>query len=502
MMLENPVGWFAVSVKSTSPFLTGFSAHLFGSAKRRMQETIAKRRRELTAGSLGGLATQFQDFLPPWFLDRLSETRRKRSYCNVVTLWAWIGQIIGRNSSCSEAVSQVRAWYVNEGLEPPSGNTTAYCNARKRLPSGLIASANERLISIMENRVASPDLWHGLVVKSVDGSSVQLMDTPENQAAYPQPGEQKEGCGFPVMKFLGILNHSHGAWDAHITAHPTEHDSKSVRRLIGHFGPGELLLADRAFCSYELTARLLGRGTHSVMRLHQMREKGFTLRKGKRIGPNERLVTWTKPQVKPAGSDLDDAQWALVPASMQMRCIAFWYEDREGAKRRMVLVTTLLNPMEYNWLEIAGLYYERWQIELRLRDVKTTLAMESLNVKSPEMARKTLAMALLGFNLIKAASQLSAKLTATPLKLISFKGALDTLKSMAAVFMGHAGRGLRKLRELHRKTAELISTKLLDIRPLRWEPRMKKKRPKPFPLLIKPRRQYKNQRSSGAANPA
>lgn len=87
-------------------------------------------------------------------------------------------------------------------------------------------------------------------------------------------------------------------------------------------------------------------------------------------------------------------------ATLEMRLISFWYEDRDGATKRMVLATTLLDNKTYDWIELGELYATRWDIELRLRDVKTTLGMEELNVKTPAMAEKSLAMALLGFNLV------------------------------------------------------------------------------------------------------
>jgi hypothetical protein len=128
---------------------------------------------------------------------------------------------------------------------------------------------------------------------------------------------------------------------------------------MGHFGPETLLLADRGFCSYEIMVRLRDRGCHSLMRLHQMREMGFTLRNGKRIGKNERLVTWVKPERKPEATELSDAQWEQLPVTLEMRLIAFWYEDRDGVTKRMVLATTLLDNATYDWIELGELYETR-----------------------------------------------------------------------------------------------------------------------------------------------
>ena len=198
----------------------------------------------------------------------------------------WISQVLGCNSSCSHAVSSVQSWPLKAKLPAISSKTKAFCNARLRLPLAFIDSVSRQVLSVLNTRVRSKDLWHEFIVKSVAGSSTQLMDTGGNQKKFPQPSNQKKHCGFPVMKFLGLLNHSTGAWEKHLTAHPDEHDARTMKKLISHLTERCLLLADRAFCSFEIILRLRNQGVESVMRLHQMRAKGFTLRKGKRIAPN------------------------------------------------------------------------------------------------------------------------------------------------------------------------------------------------------------------------
>ena len=489
-------------MKSKTPFLTGFSTSLCGSAKRNLQECIRRRRRDLAQGCLGAFARQFSDIVAPETLESLAGDARKRVFCSPVTFWAWLSQILAQNDSCSAAVSRVQSWCAEGGLPLPSSATTAYCKARLRLGLDFIASVNEGVVGRMDRSTSSGDLYRGMVVKSVDGSSVQLMDTADNQAKYPQPSNQKAGCGFPVMKFVGVLNHAHGAWEKHLTATCYEKDPITMRRMLDHFGDRTLLLADRAFCSFEIIARLLERGTHSLMRLHQMREKGYTLRKGKRIGKNQRLVTWKKPATKPGTTDLDDEQWSALPDTLEMRMIVFWYEDREGGGKRMILATTLLDHEEYDWTEMADLYASRWDIELRLRDVKTTLGMEALNVKTPAMAHKSLEMALLGYNLIKATCQRGAQRVGISWKEVSFKGTLDALQSLENLFHAAAIKSGRQLGKAADRMLEIVGTKLIDVRPNRWEPRMQKKRPKPLPFLDRPRQVYKTLRKSGKLLPA
>ncbi len=463
---------------------------------------MRRRRRDLSQGCLGAFARQFSDIVPPETLESLAGDGRRRVFCSPVTFWAWLSQILAQNDSCSAAVSRVQSWCAEGRLPLPSSATAAYCRARLRLGLDFISSVNRGVVAGMQRRTTSGDLYRGLVVKSVDGSSVQLMDTAKNQASYPQPSNQKAGCGFPVMKFVGVLNHAHGGWERHLTATCYEKDSITMRGLLDHFGEGTLLLADRGFCSFEIIARLLEKGTHSLMRLHQMRERGYTLRKGKRIGKNQRLVTWDKPAKRPKTTDLDDGQWDLLPDTLEMRMIVFWYEDREGGGKRMILATTLLDHEEYDWPELADLYASRWEIELRLRDVKTTLGMEALNVKTPAIARKSLEMALLGYNLIKATSQRSAHHRGVSWKLISFKGALDAIQSLENLFHAAAIKSGRQLAKAADRMQDIVGTKLIDVRPNRWEPRMQKKRPKPIPFLDRPRSDYKTLHKSGKLLPA
>lgn len=479
-------------VNIKEPFLTGFSSHLFGSAKRREQESFRKRRQQMRVKSLSEFSVQFDSLLPAEFLDELSKTRRKNTFCDVTTFWAWAGQMLELNASCSQAVSFVQASCAESGLPMPSSQTGAYCTARKRLGEDFITSASQRLADTMERRVRPEDHWRGMTVKSIDGSSTQLEDNEANQEEYPQSSGQAPGCGFPIMKFAAVLDHSHMGWSGHVTGSTDRADTQLAHELLDHFQEGDLCLADRAFCSYELIAQLLGRGSQCVMRLHQTRAKNFTLRQGKKIGSKERLVTWQRPIRRPRGSSLSRQEWENLPEKLVMRLIVFEYRDRTGKKKRMILATTLLDPLEYPWEAIAQLYLERWEIELRLRDVKTTMGLEALKVKTPEMARKSLAMGLLAYNLVRATAQDSAITEGLEVRQISFKGCLDTLRSMRMLFAGRWRQTCRCL-ELYGKMLEVIATKLIDFRPDRWDPRLKKKRPKPFGWLKKRRSQYKQE---------
>jgi len=226
------------------------------------------------------------------------------------------------------------------------------------------------------------------------------MDTPANQKAYPQPSSQKQGCGFPTMEVVGLLNLSHGGWEAHKTCRWNRHDSRAASSLVQYLGGGDLLLADRAFCSYELIARCQQRGAQVLMRLHQARHKALRWNKGKRINSHERLVIWQRPEWRP-GSALPRKLWEQLPATLDLRLIKLNYENRSGEQGELILVTTLTDDVRHDGIELAELYARRWDIEVKLRDLKTTLGLEFLAVKSPRLAHKHLWMGIIACNLLR-----------------------------------------------------------------------------------------------------
>ena len=436
------------------------------------------------------MATLFSRWISIEFLPDRSSAQRDRVYNDVVTFWAWMSQMLGFNSSCSSAVSLVQSWRMQSGLKTVSSNTASYCAARKKLRLDLITDAFQEVVNSVNSSISGEDLWCGKVVYSVDGSSVRLLDTKPNQDEFPQPSTQKKNCGFPVMKVLGLLNHSTGLWEDYCTAPPEEHDAKTMSRKLNQFTRQGLLLADRVFCSYEIISRAKTAGMDVVMRLHQMRAKGFTLRKGKRIGKNERLVTWTKPKQKPSHCELCDDEWERLESEMQMRIIACWYVDREGRKKRLLLATTMLDHKTYDWLEIANLYATRWDIEVRLRDVKTTVGMEELRVKKPEMARKCFAMAMLAYNLVRAVAQEASRIAEVKPYLMSYKETLDWVNSCAPNFYHARTKSRGAQRKLRDSFIEVASTKQVFHRPYRWEPRLVKKRPKAYRRMQHKRKDY------------
>lgn len=477
-------------MKQNEPFLAGFSKHLYGRAKRTAQEAIRRIRHFALRGSLSGYALLFEDVLPAEFLLEIDQTKRRRHFGAVPVFWAWLGQILEKNASCSRGLSLIQAWCTGAGIEPPAGDTSSYCQARLRVGDEFLEKILTRIDQSQRGAIRPEDRWKGLVLKAFDGTSVKLMDTVENQEMYPQPSSQAEGCGFPVMGIVGLLNLSHGGWEGFTTGDSRRHDARAAQSLLKFVEAGDLIMGDRAFCSYELVARIQQHGGECLMRLHQARHRKLDWRRGKKISPIERLVTWQKPDKQPETSDLSAAEWEMLPDEITVRYIKLGYEDRSGEKSVMVVVTTLLDPEKHDALELIGLYARRWDIEVKFRDVKTTLGMEEFAVKTPAMAHKTLLMMMISYNLLRNLMQRSAAVAAKPLAEMSFKGTLDVVNTSHSLFRG-LGLHHRKRAKLREEVLNTCATKILDIRLGRQEPRAIKRRPKPFQLLTAPRHVFR-----------
>lgn len=447
-------------------------------------------RHSVLRNSLSSYALLFDDVLPAEFLREIDQTKRQRHFGAVPVFWAWIGQLLEENASCSRGLSLIQAWCAGAGIEPPAGDTSSYCQARMRVGEEFLKKILTRIDQWQRHAMRPEDRWNGLVLKAFDGTSVKLMDTVENQEMYPQPSSQAEGCGFPVMGIVGLLNLSHGGWEGFTTGDSRRHDARAAQSLLKFIEAGDLVMGDRAFCSYELVARTQQQGGECLMRLHQARHRKLDWRRGKKISPIERLITWQKPIKQPATSDLSAAEWEILPDEITVRYIKFGYEDRSGDKSVMVVVTTLLDPEKHDAIEVIGLYARRWDIEVKFRDVKTTLGLEEFAVKSPAMAHKTLLMMMISYNLLRSLMQRSAAVAAKPLAEMSFKGTLDVVNTSHPLFRG-LGLQHRKRARLREEVLNICATKIVDIRPGRQEPRAIKRRPKPFQLLTAPRHVFR-----------
>jgi hypothetical protein len=416
---------------------------------------------------------------------------RERDFSLQVTFWAFAAQILSPGTACREIVRRVQAWRqetFGSGQPAKSASSAAYCQARARLDLDTLELIRAQIARSLERNVLSAERWAGRTVKIVDGTGLSMPDTPENQALWPQPSSQTPGCGFPALKLVGLFSLSSGALLEAVTGPLRAHDSTLFGGLWSKLQKGDIVLADRGFCSYATMASLQGqRGVDSVMRLHQKRRVDF--RAGKALGPDDRLVVWQRPAQR-----LDTqsaAEFAALPPTLTLRLIRLRVAAAGFRTRSVVLVTTLTDAQAYPAESLRELYGERWQVELHFAQIKTTLAMDVLRCKSPEMIAREVLMHQIAYNLVRSLMQRSAHSHHAPLSRLSFKGTLDTLRHWSGLIAA-AGKTPRQQQKLIAQMLALIAGDPVPERPGRSEPRAKKRRGKNYQLLTKPRGQIGN----------
>jgi hypothetical protein len=431
----------------------------------------------------------FGEFIPQTLLAPSKEklNSRQRIFSPLVTFWAFLAQVLEPGSSCRDALQRVSAWWQVHfpAQGAPASQTSGYCQARARLDETVLQQIGTQVAGQIERQVTTQQLWLGRRVKIADGTCLSMPDTVANQLQWPQNSNQKPGCGFPQLKVVGLFCLHSGALVE--VAHDDKHHHEIIlaRRLWPLLQPNEILLTDRGFCSYLDIAQLLGRGVDCVMRLHQARgEQDF--RRGRRLAQHDRIVVWHKPPQRPPHWSKED--YDQLPKTLTLRILRFEISVPGFRSKEVILATTLLDPKLYPAQELAKLYFRRWNVELHFRQIKTMLAMDVLRCLTPEMVLKELAMHRIAYNLIRALMQRAATTYEVDLERISFKGSLDSLHHYAdAIYATH--RKPRKQAQLFDALLRAIASDLVPRRPERSEPRARKRRPKDYQLLTKPRKE-------------
>jgi hypothetical protein len=445
---------------------------------------MGQRVRRLRQQSLLHLDQLFERFLPPGLLAQADQGPNSRARVFTVrrTFFGFLYQVLNPDCSCREVVRQIQALFALHGGARVDESTGAYCQARARLPWDILPRLRCAAAAHAEK---ARQLWHGLRVKVLDGTTVSLADTSKNQRAYPQSGSQQPGCGFPLLKLVGVFSLSTGALLDYVKGNKHQHELSLLRRLMHQFKPGDLVLADRGFSTYTLLAQLLSRGVHGLFRLHQARPTD--LRKGKRLGKKDRLFTWDKPLQRPCY--LPKALWKAIPKQLSVRVLRFNLQVPGFRVQSVTLVTTLLDPQKYPAEELARLYAERWRIELWFRDIKTSMGMEVLRCQTPKLVHKELEMFFIAYNLIRCLMAQASTRYQVGVGWLSFKGTVDSLRQFAGAIA--QARSAKKQKLLADKLIEVIAKDRLPERFGRCEPRAVKRRPKPFPLLNRSRDTFK-----------
>jgi hypothetical protein len=405
-------------------------------------------------------------------------------YTPAATVWVFLSQCLSADHSCRDAVARLAAWRTAQGRSPCSPETGAYCTARDALPESACRELVRRTGRELEEQAPQEWLWRGRRVRVVDGSTITMPDTPENQAGYPQAKSQKPGCGLPIARVLVMFSLAVGTViEAAIGPYVGKQTGEnSLFRTLHHtLSEGDVVLADRYFSGWFDIALLAQRHIDVVVHKHQLRASDF--RTGERLGKDDHLVRIAKPQ-RPEW--LSAAAYAALPAELELREVRVHVTQRGFRPKTLVIVTSLLDAEAFPAHQIAELYRRRWQAELHLRSLKVVLQMDHLRCKTPHRVRNEFFMHLLAYNLVRRAMAVAAEHVKIPPWQISFKGTLQTLNNFLPWLASSMpfDVGCETL-------LNSIASHIVGNRPDRYEPRRIKRRPKPHDLLQRPRHEYK-----------
>jgi hypothetical protein len=433
------------------------------------------------------LAEKLRQLLPPDLLQSEEEgpNSRDRIYSLRLTFECFVWQMLQPGAACREVVRAVQALFQSQGWGPVDEGTGGYTQARQRLPKERLQKALEATAATAHRRVDGQGQLQGRTVKAVDCSTAQMPDTPRNQERYPQPSSQKPGCGFPLMKFLVLYDLGSGAIVKTVMDHWKNHDLRLLRRVWGDLHKGDILLGDRAYADYVTLSCLPQQEVDVLARLPRTRKVDFR-RPKQRLGRLDALFEWKKGWQQ--SEILTPQEWEKMPEKITVRILRFDAIIR-GRKQRVTLVTTLLDPVAYPAEKLIALYARRWNLELALRHLKTTMGMEHLRCRTPEMCEKEVLVCLVAYNLIRCLMAEAVAVAGVQMERVSFKGAMDAVRQYTAAL--ERARSKKKRRELWDDLVANIVKDLVPSRPGRREPRAVKRRPKPYPLLTKPRHQYR-----------
>src|SRR6266403_2235431 len=425
-------------MRNSTPFFAAFGALLFGRAPRsRLHELLGQWPQR---PSINQYMETFGEFIPQTLLGRSKEkvNSRQRIFSPLVTFWAFLAQVLERGSSCRDALQRISAWWQVHFPEQdaPSSDTSGYCQARARLDEAVFQQIGTQVAEQLERQVTNEQLWLSRRVKIVDGTGLSMPDTAANQLRWPQNSGQKPGCGFPQLKVVGLFCLQSGALLEVAYDNKHHHDITLARRL----------------------------------------------------GQNDRIVVWHKPpQRLPHWSK---EEYDQLPKTLTLRILRYEISVPGFRSKEVILVTTLLDPKLYPAQELEKLYFRRWNVELHFRQIKTMLGMDVLRCLTPRMVLTELAMHRIAYNLMRALMQRAAITYDVDLERISFKGSLDSLHHFAdAIYATH--RKPRKQALLFDALLRTIASDLVPLRPNRCEPRARKRRPKNYQLLTKPRKEMR-----------
>lgn len=419
---------------------------------------------------------------------------RRRELDPATTVALFAQQVLHGNCPCSEVRHLPAARRAGAAF-----TAGAYCQARKRLPlsvyQSLLTAACDAALPLT---LHEDHLWLGRHrTFLVDGSGCSMPDTPQLRKAFGYPAGQKRGCGFPSAHLVALFSAGTGLL-LDLAASPVySGDLPGAVRMHPHLSPGDVLVGDSAFGTYVHLALLSAAGVHGLFPVHHTRVVDFTpgrphaapganapagtprSRWVKSLGKDDQLVEWLKPRQRPQW--MTQAQWDAVPEKLLVRELRRTVRRPGLGQVTLTLVTTLTDPRQYPAKELLSLRLRRWDVETDLRHLKTTMKMDVLRCKTEQGVRKELAVFCLVYNLVRLVMLEAARRQEVPVARVSFADALAWVR--------------------HARPGDPLPRLVVNPhRPDRAEPRCRKRRPKKFKLMVKPRdqlrKELKNQRKN------
>jgi hypothetical protein len=419
-----------------------------------------------------------------------------RIFSPLVTLWVFLGQVLSADHSCRAAVARLIAHRLARGQRPCSAETGAYCQARKRLPEKFFSGVACLVGRTLDAKAKHRWLWKGRRVYMFDGTTVTMPDTPENQKSYPQVYNQKPGVGFPIARIGAITS----LWCGAILnlgvcryAGKGQGEVSLLRSLWDILRPRDVLLTDCLLANWTNIWLLHQRGVELVSRLNKA-HRTADFRRGRGLGDDDHIVRWFKPT---SIRSLDWKTYRALPEYITIRETRIRVVQPGFRTKSIVVVTTLLDPQQTTKEDLANLYRARWNNELDLRSIKSTMQMRDLRCKTPELVRKEIWTHILAYNLIRTMmAQAAARQDILP-RSISFKGTIQTLEAFQRLIDQRTARDAANRLRMYHCLLDAIATHRVADRPDRYEPRLKKRRRNHYGWLTKPRAEIKRQMAKG-----
>ena len=405
-----------------------------------------------------------------------------------LVLWAFLAQTLrdGKGVACAAAVADIAAYLLQTGRRPPSGGTGAFCRARAKLKQTAIQRLVREAADQLEDQAPRSWLWKGLHAKLVDGFTFTMPDTPENQEEFPQIGAQQPGVGLPIARVCVVISLA-TACVCDLAIGPYEGketgETALLRELLETFDENDVVVFDRYYGSFMMLALLSLRGLHVCVRLHQLRHSDF--RRGRRLGPGDHLITWTRPQ-RPRW--MSPEQYDRIPETLTLREVKFDVKVPGRRTEALTIITTLTDPKAYSREDLAELYGFRWNVELDIRQIKQTLHLDHVRCKTPAMVRRELWVTLLAYNLIRKVIATSAAVHQKQPRHLGFTLACQ---SLLASWMILATGSCRDSCAMYAMLLARIAAHEVANRPGRIEPRVLKRRRHRYPLMQQPREQLR-----------